>query len=459
MSFDLCSVSAFYFRQIEEYSAKLKTNTETLEHLLHQVVARTNITPKDILEDEFNSSWQQFQNHIVKRGIEPHVECLIRFQDDCQKLEEKVSAIFKQQTIKFNPNALASFSMEMQKQHPERYPEMARIVENGQINLDSILQALPMAIPSMLQLIETHKPRSAVAMTYESKRLEILSKKADELLQRSAEFVVSSDSKKPKYQGVHVAPQFETIQSMILSTPTMSHDAIRRAENVGIQPKRIALLEDTIQLRPVSSKLNIAPKPSIQGSIHEEALRSAQKQFVSPGRFARDPKSKLDPMTILKSIKKKEKDKKEQPMEKHTPKLKPKLMNFGQRIGLRISEHERSQTNDTALIVPDFSSTLLNNSLDLQFSLNEQINTSLAKSIKNEYDLDLNRSPSSRIEPLVVSKLHSSAIKPKNCIEKESTIKNVSYFIRFLEVKETLQFKCANCHFMHFYFSRVNTML
>lgn len=408
---------------------KLKTNTETLEQLLHNLVGHTNITSKDILEDKFTESWQQFQNHIVKRGISPHLECLIKFQGDCQALEDKVSAIFKQQTIKFDARALASFSTEMQQQHPEKYHELDRIVENGQINLDNILQALPMAIPTMLQMIETHKPRSAVAMAYESKRLDILSKKADELLQKTVELGVASDVPRANYHGVNVAPQFQTIQSMILSTPTISHDAIRRAENVGIQPKRIALLENSNQLRPASSKLNIASKPlnSIQSSVNEEAYRSGQKQFLSPGRiFGREPKSKLDPMTILKSIKKKEK--KDKLTEKHTPNVhfKPKLMNFGQRIGLRINQHEQSQPNDI-LIVPDFSSTLLNNSLDLQFSMNEQINTSLAKSIaKNEYDHDLNRSPSSRIEPLIVSKLHSNDIKPTKFIEKDSNIQNVS---------------------------------
>lgn len=439
-----------FYRNVEKYSLQLKSKTDILYQLLVKVLSNTNITPQNILVDKFMDSWSDVHEDIVEKGIKPDIDRLIRFQMNCQKLEEKVSAIFKQQTINFDRDAMASFSSEMQKKCPQNYNRMGKMVENGQINLDNILLALPMVIPPMLELIESYKPRSTDAMAYEAKRLKTLSSKADELLESTLAMGISYDAERmaTDYNGVGVADEFKNIQSMILSTPTISHDAVRRAENAAIQPKRISLLEDAYSLRPASSMLNLPSKPL--NSILEDSLCSGQnppKQFLSPSRLPyKETKSKLDPMAILKSLTKKEKKEKPTVLGGIS---KARAMNLGLRFG--VGQFDNSKLNDTTLSVPDFSSTLLNNSHDIQLSVNEQINASLAKStnkntvlnendgkVRSFRDVDtighsihnLNNSPSGRIEPLFKTKLNVSDIKPMELLDKHSEHKNVRFFFQ-----------------------------
>lgn len=426
---EISNLLIYFHRKVEILSKQLKPKTEILYKLLQLLMANTNIKVENILEDGFIESWSDVQNDIVDRGILPDVARLTKFQQNCQRIEEKVSAIFKQHTITFNKHALASFSSEIQQQYPQNYHQLTRVIENGHINYDHLLHAFSLALPTMLQLIESYKPPSVDAMAYEAKRLQQISLKTDEVLQRTLQFSASFEMEKNKIesQSVHVAPQFENIQSMILSTPTISHDAIRRAEGAVMQTKRISLLDDAYQLRPATSMLSVTSKPL--NSILEESLRGGQKQFLSPTRlFSRDPKAKLDPMAMLQSITKKEKK------DKHmsSSNFKPKLLNLGHRFGIGNHPCDNSKVNDTTLSVPDFSSTLLNQSNDIKdilFNVTEQINTSLAKSgnknandrkmhsllagdTLNNSERDINCSPSGRIEALVKTKLNLSDIKP-----------------------------------------------
>lgn len=433
-----------FCRKVEVLSTPLKSKTEILHKLLVLITANTNIKPENVLKDKFTESWSNVQNHVIERCIQPDIARLEKFTVDCKRIEEKVNAIFKQHTITFDKNAMASFTSEMQTLYPQNYHQWSKIVENGKINLDHLLQAFSVVLPTMLQLIESYKPRSVDAMSYEANRLQKISLKTDEILQRVQQINTPVVTKSDEI-GINVAPQFENIQSMILSTPTISHDAVRRAEGAAIKSKRISLLEDAYQLRPATSMLSVASKPL--NSILEESHRDGQKQFLSPSRlFSKGAKSKLDPMTMFNSITKKEK--KEQNMSSGS--LKPRAMNFGLRLGLANNLLDNSKVNDTTLSVPDFSSTLLNQSNDIKdipFSVNEQINTSLAKSASktvgstandrkmrsllvadtlNKSDRDINCSPSGRIEALVATKLNLSDIKPMQMLDKHSNEQNVS---------------------------------
>lgn len=402
---------------MDSHSAQLRAKTAILQQFLVKVTANTSIKPEDILEYNLTDSWNDVQNDVIERGILPEIGRLDKFQKNCQRIEEKVTAVFKQHTVTFDKNALAAFSSEMQKQYPQNYHQFATIVENGHINLDHLLQAFSLALPTLLHMIESYKPRSVDAMAYESNRLQKISLKTDEVLQRTIQLSVPSEAEKPE-RSIHVAPQFENIQSMILSTPTISNEAIQRAENATIKPKRISLLDDAYQLRPATSTMSVASKPL--NSILEESLRGGQKQFLSPTRlFAKEPKAKLDPLAILQSITKKDKK------DKHLSSGSFRTKNFGSRLALGFGNnpHDQSKANDTTLSVQDqsksiLSSTLLNQSVkDTLFNVNDQINTSLAKlTNKNEYadanDRTINCSPSGRIEPLVTVKLNLSDIKP-----------------------------------------------
>lgn len=446
-----------YYRKVDSISVQLKAKTAILQQILVKITANTNITPEHILEDRFTESWNDVQNDVIERKILPEIARLEKFQKNCQRIEEKVTAVFKQHTVTFDRNALASFSSEMQKQYPQKYHQFATIVENGHINLDHLLQAFSLALPTLLHMIESYKPRSMEAMAYESNRLQKISLKTDEVLQRAIQIGAPHEVEKTELQSIYVAPQFENIQSMILSTPTISNEAIQRAENATIKPKRISLLDDAYELRPAKSTMSLASKPL--NSILEESLRGGQKQFLSPTRlFSKNvPKAKLDPMTILQSITKK--DKKEKHLSSGS--FRAKSTNFGSRLALGFGNnpHEQSKVNDTTLSVQDqsksiLSSTLLNQSNDIKdtlFNVNDQINTSLAKLASNngytdasnrktmkpilavdtldQSERDINCSPSGRIEPLVTAKLNLSDIKPMKMLANDQ---NVSFKIILL---------------------------
>lgn len=412
---------------MQEYSAQLKSKTDTLHKLLEKVTANTNIKSENILYDKFTDSWSNVHNEIVERGIEPDVERLIRFQSKCQQLEEKIEVIFKQHTLKFDITALESFAMEMQKLYPQNSHEISKIIENGSINLDHLFKAFNLAIPPMLRSAECYKPRSIEAMAYESNRLQKLSHTTDDLLQKILILSKPFDMEAMECIEKHnVAVGFENIQSKIFSTPTISHDAIQRAECAALKSKRLALLEDAYQFRAITtstltSTSNRITKP-LNAIFDESRCNQSgnQKEFLSPAKpLSKEPKNKLDPMAILQSITKKTKT------DKHVTNgtFKPKVMN----VGIVYNLFESSRMNDTTLSVPDFSSTLVNQSNDIrgnEINVIEQINTSLAESagrtelkmrslLTTDLDLlshDLNSSPSGRIEPLVASKLSPNDI-------------------------------------------------
>lgn len=426
----------------------MKTKTEVLNKLLVNVIANTSITPENILCDGFADRWEELHNDILERGIEPDLCRLIHFQENCQQLEAKISAIFKQHTLKFDENALAAFSMEMQKLYPQQHQQMSNIVENGRCNLDNLLQAFRLALPLIQQSIECYKPRSIEAMSYESNQLQKLSKKSNELLQRIAQ-ISSSESNSVNGQTpvkfvptqYCVAPAFEHIQSMILTTPTISQDVLRRAECAAIQSKRLSLLEDAYQSRPSMLVHNVRPL----NSISEESRNNSQcdqKLFVSPARLLnnkdnKESKSKLDPMAMLSTITKKMK------MEKHVASsaFRPRAMNFGLQTGIGGGGGgllECSRTNDTILSVPDFSSTLLNQSTSHDQSKNDQ----KIRSFMNNSDHDLNCSPSGRIEPLVSSKIQCSGVKPiKELDEQDWNEQMVSFLLHFVNDKSRIKIK------------------
>lgn len=412
----------FRYRKVQEWSTQIKAKTEKLYKLLVSVIANTSITPQNILSDKFAERWQELHNDIIERGVEPEMQRLMQFQDDCHKLEEKIGAIFEQHTLKFDENALATFSMEMRKLHPQQHQQVSNIVENGRINLDNLLQTFRLALPLIQQSIACYKPRSIEAMTYESNQLQKLSQKSNDLLQRILQINESINvEQSPAKLGPTycVAPAFEHIQSMILTTPTISHDIIRRAECAAIQSKRLSLLEDAYQSRPTMLFHNARPLNSISEESRNNSQCIDQKRFASPARLAniKESKSKLDPMAMLSTISKKQKM--EKPVASSA--FRPRAMNFGLQTGIGGGGGgngllECSRTNDTMLSVPDFSSTLLNQSTSHDQSKNDQ----KIRSFMNNSDHDLNSSPSGRLEPLVSLKLQCSGVKPiKELDEKD----------------------------------------
>lgn len=417
-------------RKVESLSEQFVVKTAVMNKLLRSLTKKTIISPENILHDKFTASWEEVHSEIVRRGIEPALMRLTQFQQDCARLEGKIQAMFKNQMMRFDENALSMFGADMQRLHPQYYQQMDALTKNGHINLDNMLTALQFALPSMIQSVEMYKPRSVEALSYESIQIQKLSQKADTLLQNVAKLGETADVENDEDQELHVANAFENLQSMILLTPTISHDAVRRGSKMPI--KRLSLLEDAYQARntePMSSakKLN---------SILEDSMRaSAQKVFLSPNQKpCKEPRSKLDAMAILKSISKK--DKYQKP---GAPPLKSRAMYLGAGFGLAANPHDCSKSNDTVLSVPDFSSTLLNQSNDIKdhiVNVDEQINTSLAKSAEISglvshdserkirpllaHDTSLDQSPSGLIESLVLSKNNLSDVKPMKLFEKDT---------------------------------------
>lgn len=415
---------------------QFKKKIEILKKLLEKLTRNTNITPENILFDKFTDSWENVHSDIVNRGIRPDVARLHKFQNNCQKLEEKIHTIFKSQRITFDINALVEFSSGLQKTYPQHYQEMSAVVVNGNFNLDHMLLGLRLALPSLLQSIEMHKPRSIDAMAYESNQLQKLSHRSDDLLQKTLQLNAPCDvdemAMENKNKNHELTSAFENIQSMILSTPTIPNAAVRQAENAAIQSKRISLLDDAYHSRV--NALLPTKSTKLSNRINNSPQTVETKLFLSPARLhGKESKiSKLDPMAMLQSIAKKERKDKDS----SNGTFKPKPMNFGQRLAIGSHPPDFSKSNDTTLSVPDFSSTLINQLHDGKLdSVNEQINTSLAYSNDRKVrsiltvdnsNRDINGSPSGRLEPLVTSKLDLSDIKPTKLIDKGLDIE-VSY--------------------------------
>lgn len=414
--------SCLFHRKVDDYSGQFKIKIEIFQQILHRVTKNTSISLKNILYDKFTESWEVVHNDIVDRGILPEVTRLQNLHSNCQKLEEKVRAISKSHTIKFDANELISFSIGMQKLHPQHYHQSTSCIENGGLNLDHLLLGVRLALPSMLQSIEMQRSRSTNAMVYESNQLKQFSHKFDNLLQKTVQLSAPILEAKNEIDTYNLTPAFESIQSMILSTPTISYDIMRRID-ATTQPKRISLLDDIYKLRSET----VVPSSSIKPLSREDQSPRGDhktKPFLSPARLL--TKSKLDPMAILLSISKKER----KDMHSSSATLKPKSMNFGRQLGPSISRHDFSKTNDITISVPEFSSTLINQLHDKDESMNEQINASLKKSFDKGSSngrkirslltagSNIDSSPSGRLEPLITSKLDLSDIKPIKAIDK-----------------------------------------
>lgn len=419
MNVHLIIIEFCFSRTIDPMKTDIKKRTQNLMELLKNLTANTNITPNDILNDNLNEKWEETQQDVIEFGVKPDMQKIVKFQKECDRFEEKICEIFKQQTVIFDVDNLNSFSMRMQQMFPQYADQMSSLVMNGRINMDNMFLAFQLAAPVILQSIEMFKPISAEALLYESQCLGQLQQKLIELLQQATQSIELNEagaieSGEGEIRRTEIS---ENIRSLILSTPTISYDAIKRSEKAGLQPKRISLIENANYLR---SDSNIMVKPRIGArplvSILEASMAVGQTSSLSLPN-ASMTKNKFDPLKLMQSIKKRG---------RIQPKTNVKAVH---RLHFGLMDETRS--NDTVLSVPEFSSTLLEHSTDLQNhsfgrlstasdengnandnripvlnspSMNPGMKRSLRSQFGNENDgYSVNRSPSGCIEPLVAS--------------------------------------------------------
>lgn len=400
----------FFSRQIETHSDDLKSKTLELQQFLQSVTSNTNILPSDILEDKFTNNWNDVHEQVVENCIEPETQRMEHFQVECIELERKLCAICDRQLLKFNLKSLESFSMEMQRLYPQYYRQMSTIIVNNRIDLNHLILATYLALPAMLYSITSYKPRSTDALAYESNYLNKLSMRLTDLILKTSQ--LSVDYEQIAFEsGVDGQPSqvLQDLTSLILSTPTISHNAIKRADNGIGTLKRISLIEDITHLKVAATKPSKLLNPILEESKQNLSM------LLSP--FKED-KPKLDPMKILLSIKKKEKG-------RPTGNFKQKSINFQH---LTVDD---SKQNDTTMSVPDFSSTLIR--LDPHDGI-DQLNNSLMNTSNvsergegkerhrgpqnfSTIIADVNQSPSGRID--ATSRTDLNGAKSKKLINKE----------------------------------------
>lgn len=338
-----------HFRQIEKHSDDLKSKTAEIKKLLEHVTSNTHILPSDILEDKFTVNWDDVHGQIIANCIKPETMRLQHIQIECDKLEKKLSAICNRQLLKFNMKAINEFSMHMQRLQPEHFHQMCSIIVSDRIDLNHLILGMRLAIPAMIYSISVSKPRSVQALTYESNYLSKLSVRLSDLILKSSELSLDYETIVPISKSIKHTEESEVLQdisSLILSTPTITYNANKRADQGIVASERISLIEDITHLRAAA----VTTKQSISKALNpilEESLRGNLSSILTIDSPGKENVANLDPMKILKSIKKKEKL-------RSNNNLKPKSMHFNLR------SHDLSQES---LIMNDSLKDILNDSI------------------------------------------------------------------------------------------------
>lgn len=319
-----------------------------MKQLLEQLTSNTHILSTDILEDKFTVNWDDVHVQIIENYIKPETMRLEHFRIECDKLETKLSAICNRQMLKFNMKSINEFSMHMQRLQPEHFHQMCSIIVSDRIDLNNLILGMRLAIPAMIYSVSTCKPRSVEALAYESNYLNKLSIRLSDLILKSSQLSFDYETIAPISKSIKHTEESEVLQdisSLILSTPTITYNANKRADQGHVASERISLIEDVTHLRAAA----VTTKQSISKALNpilEESLRGNLSILTihSPGK---ENIANLDPMKTLKSIKKKEKL-------RSSKNLKTKSMHFNLR------SHDLSQES---LIMNDSLKDILNDSI------------------------------------------------------------------------------------------------
>lgn len=381
------------------------------------------------------------------------------FKDNTEMLDSRIARILETQTINYDIDDFNKFMVHMQKLQPTHYEDINKIVKNHQINLDKLFLTFDLALPLILSSVASFKPKSVDVLKFEIDGIEKLALTTNAMFHK----VNVYDRKLINYartdQDVFAEKMCNTteqaatrnshIKSLILATPPISYNAIKRTENAAQRAKRISMMEDHI----VNVNKQTGQTGKSLGTISEHLalmtparVRSSNIHNTSLSPLRTGSKNKLDPLVMLRTIEKKDK--------------------FRQPLGLKAKaqlKKDKQKPNETMpniiVTIPNFSSTIINTSKDkceqsvlsnLQSTISsplrditEQLNSTpsltgrqsllqhFASFEKSESDLDVKRSPSGRIEGRFSVEFESTVIFSSNVKTRasESMKVNISLFM------------------------------
>lgn len=416
--------SFFVFSELHSRIDSIQAKTRDLNIILDKIIVNTNITAENILFDEFLDSWMDVQSDIVENAIQPGIIEINAFYMQCEQLLSRIQSIFNSEKVTYNTADLNTFIAFMQSMSSQNSPQILKIVSNGQLRMDRLLIAFQLAIPGMMQSIQSSKTRNMDVLLYESVYMHDLSQFASGIFQKALQLNIKLKADCPKHdvttEQLVQSSMSTNFRSLILSTPPITYDAAKRSARLAVQAKRISLMDaEPIHMRAMSMLRNIDEQPTNPSNIINSTLtnRSVFRAPFLPNVPSEAMNKRLDPMRALRAVNRKPNI--------GSPKRtkRPKSTNLDGTLSY--------QANDTALSIPDFSSTLIANENKCNsHNLSDHINISMAKALstptrtastecvspivstdhhirrtqianmRRSLTADMNLSPSGRIEPL-----------------------------------------------------------
>lgn len=374
-------------------SDALKAGAREAYQWLEKVTDNTNILSTDIMESELLHKWELAQKKMAQVRVREKLSRMKMFVGKCNRMEEQISELCRSRVITFNANALQHFADQVVRSHHINSQQLAPVCRNSALNMETLLQLFSHALPTIIAAIHSGELRTAERVAYEKVTVEQENSNLAALLRDMNSFdayLVRTSSESTLVHKRSSAPKTsDMIKSMIISTPPISIEAIRRN---NLSTKRISLMDDNFGLRKAHSNLLLRDVKSSKrnGSINSNHSKNNSFSFLSPTPSNR---AKCGPLDLLRTIEKKE--------------------TFKKPLAL-IKTHRKinESTFSDSRIMTELSSTLLSNAGE----------NGLSDSAENQFSLAVSPLPSIREDQLKSPELQGrrSLAKYFSAIESEA---------------------------------------
>lgn len=439
---DIISFSPY--SQLHSAIDSIQIKTRELNTILDKAIANTNFTAANILVDEFLDSWMDVQSNIVENAIQPSIIQINTFYKLCEQLLSHIQTIFNSEKANYNAADLDAFIVNMQSMSPQNSQQILKIVSNGQLRIDRLLIAFQLAIPAMIQSIQSSRTRSMDVLSYESVYMHDLSHVASGIFQKALQLNITSKADCSKHdvttEQLVQSSMSTNFKSLILSTPPITYDAAKRLARLAIQTKRISLMDaEPIHMRATPMLRSIDEQSTHASNTINSTLanRNVFRAPFLPNAPNETINKRLDPMRALRAVNRK-------------PNIGSPKRTKRPKSG-HLDNLFSHQSNDTTMSIPDFSSTLIANEIKCNsHNISDHINMSMAKalstptrapnidyvspivatdhhirrtqiaSMRQSLTADMNLSPSGHIEPLArtliapgaeITNMHKNTLK------------------------------------------------
>lgn len=426
-----------YKNQLQTLASEVKERTKRLRRCIDDMAAGTNISTTDMLHPDFCANWQETQNQIIENGVQPHLQRLKVFRTTCERLEDKVSGMVKKQSIKYDAELFNGFIDGMRKLYPIHFQQLSNCAhQHHNINIENLLLAFRLALPSISNDVHTNKPPSLDVIGYEATGVEKLALQMNNIVHRTAMFETQINQIMGNANGlarerVITMTNTNNMKSMIFATPDISMTSIKRRGK-----KRISLMKENVSVRKIST-FNASFRP-IRSMTIEELPKTNGDESPTRGRGTANT-SKLNPMHMLRTIEKNSKFCQPRVLPKRidSPKFSarhtlPMLTAFNAKDRIANSSSilhvERSEIEmyNQRLTSPAHHHNSVNNRKHLSPIQAGLMQHSIIDDEQSRQLNDFNRSPSGRLRTVLLAEEDTETSKKSVTVYKEITIKTVS---------------------------------